>query len=189
MPGSSQCELTNRDYQIQATEDYDHICTISPSRAAQKPPATHAQWVSTSLLSVRSPRSQGPLPTPHHTVVLAMPFRWPRPEHGPRAQSLNPPHHHAETSAADMRSRTGRYECRHHTRPIIGQARIFGDLELQGHILLVTLSDQCRVVLMPPRQLDGIAASRDPTAGAIPGSAGRRSLSRRRITTCGCAAG
>jgi hypothetical protein len=31
----------------------------------------------------------------------------------------NPPRQHARTSAAGMRSRTGRYECRHHNRPTV----------------------------------------------------------------------
>jgi hypothetical protein len=31
----------------------------------------------------------------------------------------NSPRHHAGTSAAGKRSRTGRYECRHHSRPIV----------------------------------------------------------------------
>ena len=58
-------------------------------------------------------------PTPHPHRRTRVPFRRPGRNAATRMHLPNSPRHHAGASAAGMRSRAGRYECPHHSRPTV----------------------------------------------------------------------
>jgi hypothetical protein len=80
------------------------------------------QWIRSGPSELPSREADGLTdrsPTPHHIVVPACRSGGQGGVAAPRVHLPNSPRHHAGTSAAGRRSRTGRYECRHHSRPIV----------------------------------------------------------------------
>ena len=110
-----------------------------------------------------------PLPcaSPHHRTDV--PFGRPGAERGHLSDLPNSPCHPAKTSAAGMRSRTGRYECAYHSRPTVGRARVFGDrrgITTAGQVALMTLG--YRKVVIRIRKSAGLgyhAGSASPVRG------------------------
>ena len=90
---------------------------IRPDLAADQTTIRPNQIRASECPFVRSRRSHRPLPLRRTTSPYPCAVQAARGGTRPRVHLPNSPRHHAGTSAAGMRSRTGRYECRHHTRP------------------------------------------------------------------------
>jgi hypothetical protein len=123
-----------------------------------------------------SRQSHRPLPyaSPHRRTRV--PFRRPGAEHRHPGAPANSPRHHAGTSAACRRPRSGRYECRHHRRPTV----VAGENNRRYARIAINWSQIVRYILLSS-PLATAPAPRDPRTGKDMAST-RDELSRGQIS-------